>query len=54
LTIGQSIAILKSVICLRILPSDFDLEIAHVLFLEIVGYSKLLTDRQRVLIVGDG
>jgi len=28
-------------------PSDFDLEIAHVLFIDIVGYSKLLTSDQR-------
>ena len=27
--------------------SDIDLEIAHVLFMDIVGYSKLLTDQQR-------
>ena len=27
--------------------SDVDLEIAHVLFMDIVGYSKLLTDQQR-------
>jgi len=30
-------------------PSDFDLEIAHVLFMDIVGYSKLLVDEQRDL-----
>jgi hypothetical protein len=29
--------------------ASFDLEIAHVLFMDIVGYSKLLTDRQREL-----
>src|SRR5437763_5935227 len=28
-------------------PSDFDLEIAHLLFIDIVGYSKLLTSEQR-------
>ncbi len=28
-------------------PSNFDLEIAHVLFMDIVGYSKLLTSEQR-------
>ena len=31
-------------------PSDFDLEIAHVLFIDIVGYSKLLIDHQRNLL----
>jgi TolB-like protein/Flp pilus assembly protein TadD len=30
--------------------SDTDLEIAHVLFMDIVGYSKLLTDQQRELL----
>jgi len=30
--------------------SNFDLEIAHVLFMDIVGYSKLLTDQQRELL----
>ena len=30
-------------------PSGFDLEIAHVLFMDIVGYSKLLSDQQRDL-----
>ena len=30
--------------------SDVDLEIAHVLFMDIVGYSKLLTDQQRELL----
>ncbi len=30
--------------------SDVDLEIAHVLFMDIVGYSKLLTDQQRGLL----
>jgi TolB-like protein/Flp pilus assembly protein TadD len=30
--------------------SDSDLEIAHVLFMDIVGYSKLLTDQQRELL----
>ena len=30
-------------------PADFDLEIAHVLFMDIVGYSKLLVDEQRDL-----
>jgi TolB-like protein/class 3 adenylate cyclase/Flp pilus assembly protein TadD len=30
--------------------SDIDLEIAHVLFMDIVGYSKLLTDQQRELL----
>ncbi len=30
--------------------SDVDLEIAHVLFMDIVGYSKLLTDQQRQLL----
>jgi class 3 adenylate cyclase len=29
---------------------SFDLEIAHVLFMDIVGYSRLLTDRQRELL----
>src|SRR5207237_6334144 len=32
------------------IPSDFDLEIAHVLFMDIVGYSKLHTDEQRELL----
>jgi hypothetical protein len=27
--------------------SDFELEIAHVLFMDVVGYSKLLVDEQR-------
>src|SRR5436190_405050 len=31
-------------------PSDFDLEIAHVLFMDIVGYSKGLIDQQRDLL----
>ncbi len=31
-------------------PSDFDLEIAHVLFMDIVGYSKGLIDEQRQLL----
>ena len=30
-------------------PSDFDLEIAHVLFIDIVGYSKLVIDKQTEL-----
>src|SRR5947207_13609936 len=30
--------------------SDVDLEIAHVLFMDIVGYSKLVTDQQRELL----
>jgi serine/threonine-protein kinase len=28
-------------------PANFDLEIAHVLFIDVVGYSKLLTNEQR-------
>ena len=31
-------------------PSDFDLEISHVLFMDIVGYSKGLIDQQRDLL----
>jgi TolB-like protein/class 3 adenylate cyclase len=31
-------------------PSDFDLEIAHVLFMDIVGYSRGLIDQQRDLL----
>ena len=31
------------------LSSDIQLEIAHVLFIDIVGYSKLLIDEQREL-----
>src|SRR5256886_5082600 len=31
-------------------PSDFELEIAHVLFIDIVGYSKGLIDQQRDLL----
>jgi TolB-like protein/class 3 adenylate cyclase len=32
------------------LRSDFELEIAHVLFMDVVGYSKLLVDEQRELL----